>query len=72
MKVFIKIWSANDNLMKDLESMLKEGSFRDAGDGAWITFVNVINVTTFNHCLECKALHTQRLWDENDGCPTGY
>mmetsp|Transcript_26174 Transcript_26174/g.37481 ORF Transcript_26174/g.37481 Transcript_26174/m.37481 type:complete len:346 (-) Transcript_26174:540-1577(-) len=67
--VFIKIWSANAVLMKDLESMLKEGSFKDA-DGAWITFVNVIDVDTFKYCLECKALQTQKLWDENGGCRT--
>eukprot|EP01036_Dinobryon_divergens_P036366 gene36366-47337_t len=68
-KVYIKIWSANAVLMKDLESMLKEGSYRDA-DGAWITFVNVFDVATFKHCLECKALQTQKLWDENGGCQT--
>ena len=68
-KVFIKIWSANAVLMKNLESMLKEGSYKDA-DGAWITFVNVFDVDTFKHCLECKALQTQKLWDENGGCRT--
>ena len=68
-KVYIKIWSANAVLMKDLESMLKEGSYRDA-DGAWITFVNVFDVATFKYCLEYKALQTQKLWDENGGCRT--
>ena len=70
-KVFIKIWSANAGLMRDLEGVLKEGSFRDA-DGAWITFVNVLNVDTFNHCLKCKAVQTQKMWDDNGGCPTGF
>ena len=69
-KVFIKIWSANAVLMTNLEFMLKEGSLKDA-DGAWITFVNVLNVDTFKYCLEWKALSTQKLWDENNGCPDG-
>ena len=69
-KVFIKIWSANAVLMTNLELMLKEGSLKDA-DGAWITFVNVLNVDTFKYCLEWKALSTQKLWDENNGCPDG-
>jgi hypothetical protein len=68
-KVFIKIWSANAVLMRNLESMLKEGSYKDA-DGAWITFVNVFDVDTFKYCLEFKALQTQKLWDENGGCRT--
>ena len=56
-KVFIKIWSAN---------AVKESSFK-VDDSAWITLVNVFDVDTFKHCLECKALQTQKLCDENRG-----
>lgn len=70
-RVYIKISSANAVLLKDLEGMLKEGSSRDV-DGGWITFVNVLDIDIFKHCLECKALLTQKLWDENGGCPIGF
>jgi hypothetical protein len=63
-KVWIKISSLNAKLLGDLESMLKAGSYRD-DDGSWITFVNVLNLDTFKHCLEWKARQTQTLWSEN-------
>jgi hypothetical protein len=69
-KVYVKIYSADAKLVSHLGDMLKEGSYQDT-NGDWITFVNPLDPDTFRHCLECKAQHTQTLWDENGGCPTG-
>ena len=69
-RVYIKIWSANAELINNLGDMLKEGSSKDDVN-AWITFVNVFNVETFTYCLACKAQQTEKLWEQNGGCPTG-
>mmetsp|Transcript_353 Transcript_353/g.729 ORF Transcript_353/g.729 Transcript_353/m.729 type:complete len:236 (-) Transcript_353:98-805(-) len=71
-RVYIRISSTNTALLNDLEGMLKEGSYKDSDDHiSWITFVNVFDLDTFQHCLAAKALETQKLWDENGGCPDG-
>lgn len=71
-RVYIRISSANTVLLNDLEGMLKEGSYKDIVDNrSWITFVNVFDLATFQHCLTTKASQTQKLWDENGGCPVG-
>jgi hypothetical protein len=71
-RVYIRISSANTKLLYDLAGMLKEGSSRDsADDSSWITYVNVFNLATFKLCLATKAAQTEKLWDENGGCPVG-
>ena len=71
-RVYIRISSANTMLLKDLGEMLKEGSYKESADNcSWITFVNVLDLATFKHCLATKAAQTQQLWDDNGGCPKG-
>jgi hypothetical protein len=71
-RVYIRISSANTVLLGVLESLLKEGSSKDSADKcSWITYVNVFDLATFKLCLATKAAQTQKLWDENGGCPNG-
>ena len=72
MRVYIRISSDNTKLLDHLEDMLKEGSFKDSTDNrSWITYVNVFDLVIFKHCLATKAAQTQKIWDENGGCPDG-
>lgn len=72
MRVYIRISSDNTKLLDHLEDMLKEGSFKDSTDNrSWITYVNVFDLAIFKHCLATKAAQTQKIWDENGGCPGG-
>jgi hypothetical protein len=69
-RVYIRISSANTVLLGVLESLLKEGSSKDSADKcSWITYANVFDLATFKLCLATKAAQTQKLWDENGGCP---